>query len=138
MLVDRDEEALPAAQSALRLQPNSAVVNLEVGFLMFRLKRHAEAQRLLLRSIELDAKQPKPRYVLGLSLLSTGQVALGEAQLLEALALDPSHVDARHELGRLYLSQKRIDAAIEQLSAASTLAPHRDDIRASLKRAGQR
>jgi Tfp pilus assembly protein PilF len=75
---------------------------------------------------------------LGLSLLSTGQVALGEAQLLEALALDPSHVDARHELGRLYLSQKRIDAAIEQLSAASTLAPHRDDIRASLKRAGQR
>lgn len=137
IMLGRDDEAVPAVENALRLRPNSATTNLEAGYLYFRQDRHADAQRMLLRAIALDSRQPKPHYLMGLSLLSTGQTSLGVLQLQTAVELNPKNVDARNELGKALLGQGQRKAAAQQFYAALRLAPNRQDIRDNLAAAQQ-
>ncbi len=64
-VLGKPEEALPYAEQAARMMPNNAAVLDTYGWTLFKLDRIAEAERQLLRAIQLDQPSATVRYHLG-------------------------------------------------------------------------
>lgn len=73
-----------------------------LGLLLTRLDRLAEAEPLFREAVRYDARFPPAHYQLGVTLEKTGRAQEALAELQEAARLDPAYPDPQYALSRLF------------------------------------
>jgi Flp pilus assembly protein TadD len=106
----RDGEARTEYERCIALDPKMAEAQLNLGILLLE-KEPAAAAVALRRVVELSPGQSRPRYLLGVALEHSGDLA-GAAEAFDSAArLDPQDTEALIHLGGVYLQLKRpVDA----------------------------
>ncbi len=92
------DHAIAEYQKAIELNPDNATAHLKLGFLFYQVKdRYDEGMAHLLRAVQLDPKDPRAQYDLGMAYLH--QAKLGEATRLiqEALKGMPDGFGEQYE-----------------------------------------
>lgn len=84
----RTDEAMEALREALKIAPDDPDLNSELGALLMRQKRYAEAVPYLETAAKSD-KSPTAEYRVGFAYLRGGQAEKGEAMLDEAVKANP-------------------------------------------------
>ena len=84
--------ALEVYEQAAHLDPKSAALQDEVGFLLAVLNRRAEAIESFQRALDLDPKFAPAQYHLGAAYWLEQNPALGIPHLQSAAALDPTEL----------------------------------------------
>ncbi len=116
------------AQDAVRLMERHAgsrdpdALNV-LGLVLAESGETDRARDILLRSIELDERNPRARQNLALAALHAGDWPLCEREAREALALNPALPLAWNYLGIALFNQRRADEAIEAWRQAVALDP---------------
>ena len=83
-------------------------------------KRHAKAQKLLLKSNKEKPLQADTLNYLGFTTRKLGDYENGEKYYLLGLEIDPNHKGINEYLGELYVATNRIDLAKERLKVLET------------------
>src|SRR5215472_2264304 len=87
--------ALAEWQKAAALDPKSARIQDEIGFLLAVLQRHAEAVERLERAVNLDPRLAVAQYHLGVAYWLREDPARAIPHLQSAVALEPQNFDYR-------------------------------------------
>jgi pentatricopeptide repeat protein len=87
----------------------------------FRAQKFDEAEKLLQRSIWLDATSTGPYILLGKVLRNKGETQLAIRTLQRALAMDPNNPIPHHLLGQAYRDLGRTEDAERELKVAAQL-----------------
>jgi Flp pilus assembly protein TadD len=102
----QNDQARPEYERAIALDPKMAEAHLNLGILNLE-KDPAQAAASLRKAVELLPSQSRPRFLLGLALERSGDVA-GAADSFEAAShLDPNDNEALIHLGDALLELKR-------------------------------
>ena len=115
--------ALAAWQKAAALDPKSARIQDEIGFLLAVLNRRDEASGHFERALALDPKFAPAQYHLGVAFWLANDPAQAIPHLQSAAALDPKSFDYRFYLGQALNATSQFSAALPNLAAATTLNP---------------
>ena len=122
-----ERQAESAFHAALRLNPDHALAQLNLGLSWARQRRFDEAIQLLRRLASDNPDIASFHAALGWTFLQRGgQADLAERSLRRALAINPRNRDAALSLGRLLLLQGRLSAAVPRLETAAHF--HRFDV----------
>ncbi|HKQ60794.1 MAG TPA: tetratricopeptide repeat protein [Candidatus Polarisedimenticolaceae bacterium] len=136
-----DAELLHRAEEELRssLQEDSrwAKVHLELGKVLARQGRNAEAIACYRRGLELEPAQYVAWHALGLLERRVGDPAAAESAFRRALQLQPRHAPSATRLGEVLLEQGRPAEAAAAFSQALALDPRDAAARAGLERSRQ-
>ena len=97
---DEPVAALATADATLARDPDNAAALLARGRSLHALGRHGEAERALLRSIDVDPANAEARNLLGLVYLETGRYAEALAAFREAASLAPDDARIRANIDR--------------------------------------
>jgi tetratricopeptide (TPR) repeat protein len=109
----RDDEARAEYERCVALDPKMAEGHLNLGILLIE-KDPAAAAASLRKAVELLPSQSRPRFLLGMALERSGDLA-GAAESFEAAcSLDPADAESRIHLGRVLLQLKRPAEAEKQ------------------------
>jgi len=114
-------EAIEQFQKELELNPGEAAVYYKLADGYARLQKYEEAERLLQRSIWLDATSTGPYILMGKVLEKKGETALAVRALQRALAMDPNNPIPHHLLGQAYRELGRTEEADRELKLAEQL-----------------
>lgn len=106
--------------------PRMARVHANLGTAYYERGRVKTAKRHLVRSVTLDAHEPKPCRMLGLVHAALGEYPQSIKRLKEAWRLRPESVTCR-TLGKVYLQRDQWDEAKGWLEKAVELRPDRAD-----------
>ena len=98
----RTDEARAEYQKAAELDPKMAEAPLNLGILLLE-KDPSAAVPPLRKAAELLPSQTRPRFLLGLALERSGDVAGAAASFEAAARLDPNDVEVLTHLGAMYL-----------------------------------
>lgn len=128
----RTAEAIAAWREALRLEPEDAKANNNLGGLLLGLGKLDEAEDCLRRALAADPELAGARNNLGLLLMQRGRWEEARAEFEHAIALAPASAEARVNLGAVLLVQGRPREAVRQLRAALEAEPWRTEIRMNL------
>jgi tetratricopeptide (TPR) repeat protein len=128
--------ALNSYQQALALEPDSSLVNARIAMAHFRLKQFVDAQRYLLRAIDLRRTKglpddPDQYYYLSLTYLQSANLDAAETAVKRAIQLQPHALGYHSTLASLLA--KRGDTAGAAAEARAEL-----DSRAQYNAAAQR
>ncbi|MFQ5878173.1 MAG: tetratricopeptide repeat protein [Acidobacteriota bacterium] len=126
------EAAEALFREAIRKAPTSAVLQYDLGIVLEKAGRGADARRAFEAALDLDPGFSAARAALALRLLREGepQAAIENWKLAERRgALGPASLQAR---GALLARRGEIDAAIRDYREAVRLEPRRADLRADL------
>ncbi|HXR33130.1 MAG TPA: tetratricopeptide repeat protein [Verrucomicrobiae bacterium] len=104
--VKRTDEARVEYQKAAQLDPKMAEAQLNLGILLLE-KDPSAAAGPLRKATELLPAQTRPRFLLGLALERSGDVAGATASFEAASHLDPNDVETLTHLGAMYLLSSR-------------------------------
>ena len=85
------------------------------------MQKYDEAEKLLQRSIWLDATSTGPYILMGKVLEKKGETELAVRALQRALAMDPNNPVTHHLLGQAYRDMGRTQDAERELNAAAQL-----------------
>jgi serine/threonine-protein kinase len=96
----RYSESIVLLERARELDPLAHRNDLATALL--RGGRHAEAERVAVRSVQLDPRDPRSHATLGWALLRQGRADDGVAELERAVGLAPGHGMWRAQLGQAY------------------------------------
>jgi len=119
--------ALAVYQQAAALDPKSARLADEVGFLLAVLNRRDEAIQSFQRAIELDPKFAPAQYHLGAAYWLAKDTARSIPHLQSAAALEPGNFAYQYKFGEALKSQGDYAGALPHLRAAVALdAGHAD------------
>jgi Flp pilus assembly protein TadD len=110
----------------LELNPGEAAVYYKLADAYSRLQKYEEAERLLQRSIWLDATSTGPYILMGKVLEKKGETALAVRALQRAIAMDPNNPMPHHLLGQAYRELGRTEEAERELKLAEQLQIHQD------------
>lgn len=122
-MLEKDEPAIRAYQQALALEKDLPEARLNLGIVLLRNKRAAEAMSELKAALP---KKPAAKPYLAEALLQTGQPAEAEALYRE---LDPKTAVAQAGLARALTAQGKIADAVTAYQRAAELDPsYRDAI----------
>jgi tetratricopeptide (TPR) repeat protein len=110
--------AIPAFESALRLDPASARMHYFLGLSLYSAGRVDASIGELRRSVELDPKDVQAFLALGVAFHQLGRTADAEATWEDALAIDPNSTTALDWLAKARIADGQFGAAIELLSSA--------------------
>jgi tetratricopeptide (TPR) repeat protein len=120
----RYDEATRSYQEAVRLNrdasPGSPWPPLNLGVLLARLDRLAEAEALFREAVRIDPRFPQGHYQLGTTLEKNGQAEEAVKELEEAARLDASYAEPHYALARLYRRRgeaEKADRALERFLA---------------------
>jgi Flp pilus assembly protein TadD len=102
----RTDEARAEYQKAAELDPKMAEAPLNLGILLLE-KDPSAAVPPLRKAAELLPSQTRPRFLLGLALERSGDVAGAAASFEAAARLDPNDVEVLTHLGAMYLRNAR-------------------------------
>jgi Flp pilus assembly protein TadD len=118
----RMDEALAEYQKAAELDPKMPEAQLNLGMLLLE-KDPAAAVAPLRKAAELLPAQTRPRFLLGLALERSGDVAGATASFEAAAHLDPDDADSLTHLGAMYLRAARPADAEARFRHALELQP---------------
>ncbi|MBI2677522.1 MAG: tetratricopeptide repeat protein [Candidatus Koribacter versatilis] len=119
----KPDDALASYGEAAKLRPQDPDVHVEMGALLERQKKHAEAAAEFRQALALDPKSGEA--LAGLVNVSTAQkdFAGAEAMLRKYLEADPTNARAHLQLGRLLAARKKYPEAIAELEGAAPADP---------------
>lgn len=89
------------------------------GVLLRKLKREADAARVLEQAVKLDSKRISAQQNLGNVLLDLNQGQRAEAQFSKLVRLDPRNAEFQRQLGRALLKQGKAEPAISRFRQAT-------------------
>jgi tetratricopeptide (TPR) repeat protein len=115
-------EAIADCHSAVAIDPESAIAWRSLGDALFDAGQNAEAEKALLRSIELSPSRSAFIY-LGCVCIVEERFVEGEAYCRRALELDPDFDEAYYNLGSALREQGRLDESIDAFQNAARLSP---------------
>lgn len=107
-MVNRDAEAITAYQKVLTLQADLFEAQLNLGVLLLRAKRSADALPLLEKAQAQQPKQFRPNYYLGEAHGDLSHWESAESALQAALAIDATSAPAMASLARAIARQGRV------------------------------
>src|SRR5579883_2673486 len=105
----------------LELNPGHAATYYKLADAYSRIQRFDDAERLLQRSIWLDATSTGPYILMGKVLEKKGEAELAVRALQHALAMDPNNTVAHHLLGQAYQDMGRTADAERERKLAQQL-----------------
>jgi tetratricopeptide (TPR) repeat protein len=117
----RIPEAVADFQAELELNPGHAATYYKLADAYSRIQRFDDAERLLQRSIWLDATSTGPYILMGKVLEKKGEAELAVRALQHALAMDPNNTVAHHLLGQAYQDMGRTADAERERKLAQQL-----------------
>ena len=117
------EEAKRDLETSLEIKPNYAEALYNLGTVLGRMDRNAEAMEVLQEAVELRPDAPKPRNNLGVLLLSQHRFAEAELQFRAAIRLDPDRSESWANLSSALYQQRRFEEAIEPAMRAIQMRP---------------
>jgi len=116
------DKAVSSYEKALALNPASAPSRLELGLMLARQKRFADASEHLAVAAELKPRNPVAHSLLGYTLLETGRLVEAEKHLRTSLSLKPKHLNTLDLLARACAEQGDFDEAVQLVQEAHDLA----------------
>jgi tetratricopeptide (TPR) repeat protein len=117
----RVPEAVSDFEQELKLNPGYAPAYYKLADAYSRLQRFEEAERLLQRSIWLDATSTGPYILMGKVLQKKGEPLLALRALQRAASMDPNNPMTHHLLGQAYRDLGQAEDADRELKAAERL-----------------
>jgi tetratricopeptide (TPR) repeat protein len=117
----RVSEAISDFQGELALNPAHAPTYYKLADAYSRIQKFDDAQRLLQRSIWLDATSTGPYILMGKVLERKGETELAVRALEHALSMDPNNSVTHHLLGQAYRDLGRNEDAERELKIAEQL-----------------
>jgi len=117
----RVPEAISDFQQELALNPGHAPTYYKLADAYSRVQKFDEAERLLQRSIWLDATSTGPYILMGKVLEKKGEAQLAARALEHALSMDPNNSVTHHLLGQAYRDMGRNQDADRELKIAQQL-----------------
>ncbi|HEY6490090.1 MAG: tetratricopeptide repeat protein [Terracidiphilus sp.] len=116
--------AIPAFQSALLFDPDSARLHYFLALSLYSSGRAKESASEFHRALQLDPRDLEAYLALGVALHQLGRAADAEAAWEAALNLDPDSVTALDWLAKARIDEGQFGAAVELLSTS----PHNEDL----------
>jgi tetratricopeptide (TPR) repeat protein len=114
-------EAIAEFQKELDLNPGYAAAYYKLADAYSRTQKYDEAEKLLQRSIWLDATSSGPFILMGKVLEKKGEAELAMRALERALAMDSNNPVPHHLLGQTYRDMGRSEDAERELKIAGQL-----------------
>lgn len=115
------DEAIAEFRKELEINPGNATTYYKLADGFSRVQKYDEAERLLQRSIWLDATSTGPYILLGKVLEKKGETELAVRALQRALAMDPNNPVPHHLLGLAYRDLGKNEEADRELQVAAKL-----------------
>ncbi|HKN75930.1 MAG TPA: tetratricopeptide repeat protein [Candidatus Acidoferrum sp.] len=115
------DDAIAEFRKELEINPGNATAYYKLADGYSRLQKYDEAERLLQRSIWLDATSTGPYILLGKVLQKKGETELAVRALQRALAMDPNNPMPHHLLGQAYRALGKNADADRELQVAGQL-----------------
>ena len=114
-------EATEQFHAELDLNPGDAAVYYKLADAYTRAQKYEDAEKLLQRSIWLDATSTGPYILMGKVLEKKGEAALAVRALERAITMDPNNPMPHHLLGQAYRDLGRTEDAERELKFAEQL-----------------
>jgi tetratricopeptide (TPR) repeat protein len=122
----RIPEAIAEFEKELAVNPAHAASLYKLGDAYSRIQKFDDAERLLQRSIWLDATSTGPYILMGKVLEKKGEPLLAARALQRAVTMDPSNPMPHHLLGQAYRDLGQKDDAERELKLAEELQNKQD------------
>jgi tetratricopeptide (TPR) repeat protein len=119
-------ESIADFQQEIAINPGHAETYYKLADAYSRVQKFDDAERLLQRSIWLDATSTGPYILMGKVLEKKGEPELAVRALRHALTMDPNNSVAHHLLGQAYLDMGRSDDAERERQLAQQLQSAQD------------
>src|SRR5436309_7359352 len=110
----------------LDFKPCVAALYYKLADAYTRSQKYDDAEKLLQRSIWLDATSTGPYILMGKVLEKKGETALAVRALQRALAMDPNNPIPHHLLGQAYRELGRMEDAERELKLSEQLQVQKD------------
>jgi tetratricopeptide (TPR) repeat protein len=119
------DQAIAAYRRAIDLDASSTAHNeqpyLNLGILLTKANKPAEALLLLTKAAEIDPKSGKIRYQLGKAYFDVGRFPESQREVEEAVRLTPEDAPAHYLLARIYQHLGKQDLSKEQFKLTENL-----------------
>ena len=122
----RIPEAIVEFQKELAINPGHAATYYKLADAYSRVQKFEDAQRLLQRSIWLDATATGPFILMGKVLEKKGEYELAVRALQHAASMDPNNPMTHHLLGQTYRDMGKKEEAESELKLAEQLQTQQD------------
>ena len=119
-------EAISDFQQELAINPTYPPALYKLADAYSRMQKYDEAERLLQRSIWLDASSTGPYILMGKVLQKKGEPVLAIRALQRAVTMDPNNPITHHLLGQAYRDLGKTDEAEQELKLAEKLQNKQD------------
>ena len=116
----------------LRLKPGSAAAHYNLGNVLFRQGRRAEAIDHFRNALALMPDYAPAHDALGVAVFTEGKVGEAIEHYLRALAFDPGNADAHHHVAVALRSLGRLADAIPHYRQVLQIDPDRQDVKTEL------
>jgi tetratricopeptide (TPR) repeat protein len=117
----RIPEAIAEFQKELAINPGNAATYYKLADAESRIQKYEDAERLLQRSIWLDATSTGPYILMGKVLEKKGEFELAVRALEKAASMDPNNPTTHHLLGQAYRDMGKKEEAENELRLAEQL-----------------
>lgn len=117
----RIPEAIAEFQREMAINPGNAATYYKLADAYSRVQKYDEAERLLQRSIWLDATATGPYILMGKVLEKKGEFQLALRALQHAASMDPNNPTTHHLLGQTYRDLGNKEEAESELKLAEQL-----------------
>lgn len=122
----RIPEAIAEFEKELAINPAHAATYYKLADAYSRIQKYEDAQRLLQRSIWLDATSTGPFILMGKVLEKKGELDLAVLALKRAATMDPNNPMTHHLLGQAYRDMGKKEEAESELKLAEELQTRQD------------
>ena len=123
----RIPEAIAEFQKEMVINPGHAATYYKLADAYSRVHKYDEAERLLQRSIWLDATATGPYILMGKVLEKKGEFQLALRALQHAASMDPNNPTTHHLLGQTYRDMGNKEEAESELKLAEQLQNRGND-----------
>ncbi len=122
---DHPQQALDALTTAVRLDPGLAPAQVDLGWLLNRMGRTAEAIPHFQKAVEISPRDSRALAQLGAAYISLDRAADAEKVLRQALAISPGDPEILMHLGRALMDLGHEQEARQYLSQFQKIQPRR-------------